>query len=125
MIENENVPWLGPLSEVATGLSERAGYTPERALAIATEINGLHDSLREPFKNWWTSGELPDAPEILGYTPRRLIEQGRCRSVPVAFTWLSALFTDPQRAQEHMHSTYDIVSPNPEADLGNGHSVMH
>ena len=110
--------WLGPLSEVASGLAARAGYAPERALVIAREISRLDKSLHQAFRDWWSLGGTPDEPVILGYSPRRLIENGRCRSIPVTFTWLNALLTDPCGTQERMHASYDIVSDDPEADLG-------
>lgn len=124
MTTDEDLTWLGPLGEVAAGLSERAGYTPERALAVAAQISGLHESLREPFRDWWTSGGVPDTPTVADHNPRLLIAQGRCQSVPVAFTWLSAFLKDPQRTQALLHSEYDIVSPDPESDLRPGESRM-
>lgn len=105
--------WLGPLKDVAAGLSARSGYAPERALAIATEIGRLDWSLHEDFRRWWASGSMPDGPSIMGYTPKRLIEQGRCQSIPVAFTWLSALVTNAQRTQELLQAKYDIIAVTP------------
>jgi hypothetical protein len=121
-MERDDMTWLGSLRDVAAGLSQREGYAAERALAIAAQVDGLHEALREPFRKWWQSGGVPDAPMVAGHSPQLLIAQGRCQTVPVAFTWLSAFLNDPRRTESLVHSEYDIVSPDPESDLRQGQS---
>lgn len=112
------VTWLGLLGDVASGLSQRSHYSDERALEIARDISHLHAGLQDAFRSWWESGGIPEQPEIHGHTARSLIEQGRCRSIPVAFTWLDALMKRPQETIARIHATYDIISANPASVLG-------
>ena len=112
--------WLAPLSDVAGGLSQRAGYSNERALKIAAELEHLEPCLHEAFRAWWDLGCIPEQLNILGYTVRSLIEEGRCKSVPVAFTWLNGLAAHPQETLKRVSASYDIISADPTSDLGLG-----
>lgn len=102
--------WMGPLPEVAAGLSLRARYSDERAMKIAREVDRIHHSLRNAFKTWWDSGEVPQDLEVCGFTVERLIAQGRCESIPVAFTWLNGLVNHPEETLRRILARYDIIA---------------
>lgn len=83
------------LEALAAGLRLQQGMAEERAAAMASKIAAADDDIWQAALSWSRSGELPEAPEVEGYSPREL---GERLTPSAALTALMALRRDPQRA---------------------------
>lgn len=104
--------WDGPLDEFARGIAQREGCSEDRALETARELSDLHFDLRVPFAKWWQEGGLPTVPDVHGYTAERLISEGWCETVPVAFTWLDGLLKRPEKTREFLRVGRGFITPD-------------
>jgi hypothetical protein len=121
--------WFEPLESFAAGIAARDGCSLEKASVVARELADLHPQLQSAFRKWWETGEVPDDCIAHGFTPKRLIDEGWCKTVAVAFTWLDGLTKRPKDAMRLLRRGRDYISPPPNewvredaAGDGSGHS---
>lgn len=106
---------MGPADEFAHALSQRIHCEDSRGQHLAAQLRNLPPTLQVALRTWWDTQSVPEQPVIMGFSAKRLIEDGVCKSVAVSLLWLNALMEHPQRTIEHIQAGYDEVVWGPEA----------
>ena len=88
---------LGDHEALIQRLSSDTGHTRAECEARAQELAAIDPSLRPALRRWAAAGAMDDALVLHGYSLRRLLAEGKCRTVAGAFTLLDALARDPDR----------------------------
>jgi len=105
--------WFEPIEVLVAGIVARDGCSVEEATAIARELADLDPSLQSAFKTWWETGDVSADCTVHGYTPRRFIDDGWCKTIAVAFTWMNGLKKRPEEAKRVLRRGRDYIRPSP------------
>lgn len=118
--------WFEPMETFAASIAAREGCSIEQAMVIASELADLDPRLQAAFRIWWETGEVPVDCIVHGYTAKRLIDEGWCETVAVAFTYLDGLTKRPKEAMKLLRCGRDYIRPSPNKwvrdDVANGGS---
>lgn len=105
-------PWFESIEVLAAGIVARDGCALEEATAIARELVDLDPSLQPAFTAWWETGDVPADCMVHGYTLRRFIDDGWCKTIAVAFTWMNGLKKRPAEARKMLQRGRDYIIPS-------------
>ena len=102
-----------PLDEIIEAIVRADKCPREIAEQVAQELEFLHGDLCADFEEWLSCGGIPELPNIHGYSPKRLVDEGWSTTVAGAYTWLDGLLKDPAQTLEMLKHGYDVLEPHP------------
>lgn len=110
--ETNKTEWMGPREWVLERITSETGRSAVEAERLAGQLAGLHPSLREDLLGWWRTQEVNLDRQVHGWSLRTIIDTEHSDHVVEAFTWMSALLTDPERTLGLLSAFRDVVQPS-------------